>query len=78
MKKATVVFVAVPVSILDEIENAIRRESVRISDYAETMLSIGDINGYNVNKDIQQKLDRVLWGVVKKNNKHNRRVGKVV
>lgn len=65
-KKATIVFIPVPVSMLEEVENALRSRSVKLSDTAEEQYSRGDVDGYRAMKEVQRKLDRVLWWVIGK------------
>lgn len=65
-RKATIVFVPVPVSMLEEVEKALRSRSVKLSDMAEAQYSHGDDDGYRIIKEVQRKLDRVLWWVITK------------
>jgi len=65
-KKATMVFIPVPVSLLPEIEAALRKRSIAVSDMAEALHSHGDDDGYRVNKEVQRRIDRVLFWVITK------------
>jgi hypothetical protein len=65
-RKATVVFIPIPVSSLDLVEQALRTASIRKSDIAEQYYSLGDIDGYQVTCAEKDKLDSVLGKVVQK------------
>lgn len=69
-KKATVVFIPVPVSILYAVKDALEEHSNKLERFATASYEHGDDNGFMVITETRRKVERVIYYVARKQKKY--------